>query len=567
MCHLLALTLLILAVTGCTLTTAVTPDAPTRNAQDLPTLTTTITLRPTQTLAPTNTPLIPSLTPTRQQVGSNPGNQPRPVCFPRNDWPIYTVVRGDTLGSIARRVGSTTGELAAANCLTNPDLISNGQGLRVPRLPAPVITPPPGNAGIVTVFPYISYSSTGYMVAQGASLTLTWPEARRDAARVEFYQSRGGVVSTIGADSFPADGAVVAWTAPSNETFVYATAYMANGSQQSTISPVRVISTSPDPVDPGAVYVSPYLYLDGTRYIVAANTTVTINWPNAPVTQSSRVEFYITYAGSGTTERIGTDNNMGDGASISYAPRSAGVIYATAFRTNGSTLNSRSAEIGIEAQSRIQGDVVVSPYVRTEGSSYGLRTGSTVTLAWTQPPVGESSQAEFTLVTESGAVTSLGLDTNLSDGVSVQWTVTPFTRGQIYAASPLPGQNRPFVESRRLPVFSIDIVIVEPAIGQIVASPIVRNENGLIVLAANTPVTLTWPEAPQTAEVTRVEFFLTPTGAGASPSLIGTDSNINDGASISTPFSQGVIGYLMARAYLSDGRTSETATQIQIRVE
>ena len=44
----------------------------------------------------------------------------------------YTVAPGDTLGSIARRFGLTTGQLAAANNILNPDRIYYGQALIIP---------------------------------------------------------------------------------------------------------------------------------------------------------------------------------------------------------------------------------------------------------------------------------------------------------------------------------------------------------------------------------------------------------------------------------------------------
>ncbi|KAB2921079.1 MAG: hypothetical protein F9K22_14535 [Bacteroidetes bacterium] len=142
---------------------------------------------------------------------------------------------------------------------------------------------------------------------------------------------------------------------------------------------------------------------------------------------------------------------------------------------------------------------------------------------------------------------------------------TPRMSDQIYAAAPLPGQNRPFVESNRLLVFAVDVIIIEPAVGQVVVAPTLREENGLRVLAANTGITVSWPEAPTTAEVTRIEFYLTPT-TGA-PTVIGTDSTSSDGASVTYTFAAGTGGYLTARAYLTDGRTSETATSVQILVE
>ena len=65
-------------------------------------------------------------------------------CQLRTDWPIYTVKPGDTLFSIAQRTGSTVGELVIANCISNPNLITVGQSLYVPRLPGniEVIVPP-----------------------------------------------------------------------------------------------------------------------------------------------------------------------------------------------------------------------------------------------------------------------------------------------------------------------------------------------------------------------------------------------------------------------------------------
>jgi hypothetical protein len=71
-----------------------------------------------------------------------PSPTPEP-CIARTDWPVYTVVRGDTLYAIARRVGSTVEALTAANCLANPRLLHAGQALRVPVLPAPAAVPPP----------------------------------------------------------------------------------------------------------------------------------------------------------------------------------------------------------------------------------------------------------------------------------------------------------------------------------------------------------------------------------------------------------------------------------------
>ncbi len=56
-------------------------------------------------------------------------------CTVREDWPLYEITRGDTLTSVARRTDSTIEELIEANCLKNPDRLTAGDMLHVPRVP------------------------------------------------------------------------------------------------------------------------------------------------------------------------------------------------------------------------------------------------------------------------------------------------------------------------------------------------------------------------------------------------------------------------------------------------
>jgi LysM repeat protein len=113
----------------------------------LPSLTPTRTLLPPPTFEPaTLTPppsMIPaataSLTPAvglslpglRGAETPTPGTTPG--CEPRDDWQlVYEVQRGDALASIADRYGTYASEVAAGNCLSDPNMIVIGQRLRVP---------------------------------------------------------------------------------------------------------------------------------------------------------------------------------------------------------------------------------------------------------------------------------------------------------------------------------------------------------------------------------------------------------------------------------------------------
>ena len=89
-------------------------------------------------------------------------------CAIRTDWPTYSVVAGDTLFSIAQKVGSSVNELAQANCLTNTGVIVVGQQLRVPRLPEQ-----PGQ----TPVPPIATAAPGTPPpAESASINFTAPQ-------------------------------------------------------------------------------------------------------------------------------------------------------------------------------------------------------------------------------------------------------------------------------------------------------------------------------------------------------------------------------------------------------
>ncbi|MGQ9909719.1 MAG: LysM peptidoglycan-binding domain-containing protein [Candidatus Flexifilum sp.] len=65
----------------------------------------------------------------------------------------YTVLSGDTLGSIARAFGSTVAAIAAANNLANPSLIYPGQVLIIPRGTTPPVVQPPVNVVRYVVMP------------------------------------------------------------------------------------------------------------------------------------------------------------------------------------------------------------------------------------------------------------------------------------------------------------------------------------------------------------------------------------------------------------------------------
>lgn len=182
-------------------------------------------VQPTRTAAPTSTSAVVVRQPTAVVV--------LPSCTPRNDWPYYIVVAGDTLNIIARRTGTTSAVLATANCLANPDVLAAGQALRVPYIPPTPVVPTPfvptpgsynrecihtnesGNGVVspIMIAPSLEFNGSCYVLQAGTTITIAWPNLGSDFQEVVFYRYNADMMNTdvIGTDQDPSDGAWIQW--------------------------------------------------------------------------------------------------------------------------------------------------------------------------------------------------------------------------------------------------------------------------------------------------------------------------------------------------------------------
>lgn len=182
----------------------------------VPTLNLPLTLQPTPITFPTQTQPPPP---------TNVINPPV-SCVPRTDWPIYTVVPGDTLSNIASRTQTTAQALISANCLANPDVLNVGQRLYVPRslnptntpaptlTPAPTQTPVPQMVGSIGVSQQISGDAGNILLLRGAPSVVEYNGAPFGISRVRFYLIRAGTMQLIGTDDNPQDGFRAVWVVP-----------------------------------------------------------------------------------------------------------------------------------------------------------------------------------------------------------------------------------------------------------------------------------------------------------------------------------------------------------------
>lgn len=501
-----------------------------------PTLTPTITPSPTPTATITRTPVV------------------LPNCQPRTDWPIYVVAGGDTLASIAGRINSTTNELTQANCLSNPNLITPGQQLRVPRLPP--LPNPDTQAGAVQVSPFVIAEGGSYTVSANTTITVSWPQARRDLVRVEFYASpftTNPPATLLGVDSFPGDGAAIPVTFPANfRQAVYAIGYLSSGSRQLTLDRIPVFAI--DTIQNVPPTFQPSLGKEGDVTVLPYGT-ISASWPSPVVAHASHVEFTLIRAG-GQRQFLGRDSNMADGAQITFQGGDAGPtgihqFEAVAFWGSG-IVGTSTTRVRFQAVPQVQGSIVISPVLDVVDDIQVVEADRLVTLTWQNAPVGQSQQFEFALLQGSSS-TSLGVDTNSADGVSITWRPAfGIENARIIASARTPIQTGQIIQSQEARI-RVGATAGPAQQGTLLLSPVVREDGGWQVVQVGATVSITWASAPVNG-VQRVEFYLTPTGTGMPLQLLATDTNLSDGASAAWTVPGSLSAHLSAIAFTSDGR-------------
>lgn len=166
------------------------------------------------------------------------------TCQARSDWLTYIVQAGDTIATIATATGSTTNDLALANCLPNPDAIYVGQQLYVPALPVVNAVVPANINYTLTIDPAITFQNNTYTLRGGRAVRIILMEIPADATAVDFFLTQTGALNPalITRDEDLTDGAFVSWTVPQPATgVVHAVITLANGTQVQSSS-VNVVT-------------------------------------------------------------------------------------------------------------------------------------------------------------------------------------------------------------------------------------------------------------------------------------------------------------------------------------
>lgn len=111
------------------------------------------------------------------------------------------------------------------------------------------------------------------------------------------------------------------------------------------------------------------------------------------------------------------------------------------------------------------GLLVIHPNIIGADGNLQLESNTSVIIEWQNIDRSNISQVEFTLrKSGSNELVSLGIDSNLSDGVAINWVVPPLTSGTVSASARLSGQGGNFISSMEINIVVADdpIVTEEP---------------------------------------------------------------------------------------------------------
>ena len=276
-----------------------------------------------------------------------------PVCNPRMDWQFYTVIAGDTLGSIANRVNSTVTDLTIANCLANPNNLMVGQQIRVPRLPQATITPPIPTPFDRTprILSFIRTSSYPPM--------LEWRTEHAGQVLIYISDSTGenrllGTFDPNSSTPAPITSGVTTFRLTMRDVSgndvigpnglpVYAIAQTSGGNPQP--EPECPLSST---VGTGMIDVTPIEASWSSCIFLSSVQSVTLSWANMPVGVRSIEYWFLPTDGTcggavqGNPNVIATDMDVSDGVNATWLvglTDCAGLLYAFGY-TEGASFDS-----------------------------------------------------------------------------------------------------------------------------------------------------------------------------------------------------------------------------------
>ncbi len=221
------------------------------------------------------------------------------------------------------------------------------------------------------------------------------------------------------------------------------------------------------------------------------------------------------------------------------------------------------------------GTLVISPYLSTETDGkvhYHVQGNTVINLKWENMPSNQNiSHVELIYVDDHYTVAhvSVGIDTNIADGVSINWAIPNDVQGILYAIGRIPGQHHLSVQSQEIAITSTSTS--PQAIGALSIDP--NRQAGTpddwsdYILAPNTAVTITWRdiEPDDFNPVGAIEFIYIPDYGDIQ--VIGHDTDKSDGISLTWTTPETVLGKIDVSATYGNDNSRIYAPRLHVRTE
>lgn len=307
------------------------------------------------------------------------------------------------------------------------------------------------------------------------------------------------------------------------------------------------------------------------------NTPVPTSTPASVTTQNFTTVGSTNNSGNTTTTTTTTTTCTGVPVGwVNYVVVAGDTLSAIARRSNTTTRTLASANCLSDPSQISVGQVIAVPRLpiptnQTVGTLlvsayqgvewiYPLPANTVVTFTWSGAPANIES-ATFTYYGDDGTTITVGTDTTIANGAVVTWTTPSNFAGRVIASGRVVGQTNVYRRSNEIRIYRGQ---PQTSLGEVAVSPYMRVQNGMYILDISQNITLSWTQAPRDAML--VEFSIQIASA-ANPNawtLIGTDRNLSDGASITTTFTPRMGGEVQAIAHYSDGTMVSTSRRIVV---
>lgn len=305
--------------------------------------------------------------------------------------------------------------------------------------------------------------------------------------------------------------------------------------------------------------------------LIPTSTPIPTNKPASCTVTRTDLPIYTVVAGDTLTNIASrTGSRVADLVQINCLSDASQITIGQQLRVLNSPIQDGNAD-----ESQMFGTLVISPYLSTETNGkvhYHVQGNTVINLKWENMPSNQNiSHVELIYVDDHYTVAhvSVGIDTNIADGVSINWAIPTDVQGILYAIGRIPGQHHLSVQSQEIAITStstspqaMGALSIDP--NQQAGTPEDWND---YIIASNTAVTITWSgiDPDDYGKVGTIEFTYIPDYGDIQ--VLGHDTDKSDGISLTWTTPETVLGKIDVSATYGNDNSKIYAPRLYVHTE